>query len=1222
MPLQHALFGDGLDRPYHGRFTWRAESQAVEDTTVYGVFKVYDLKTESPVTLKVYDLRDINAQARPLANAMWESEVRILMQLVPYGTSRLGLVRFVAGSRDEATSTSFVAWEDAYDVTLAEVLLDRRSGRRLEDLHTRIDLVVMLCEAVAELHTYGVIHREITPRTICLWTEGAPRAALSHFGMSVFLNNFMWAKAPDQFQPSKVSVATMAYSAPERLAFLAGLPETSMVESGEDYRQDFYSLGLCLTEWLLRPFAEEERARFLSDAGYDQQGHLEWIIDVQNRILQEQYTLDREAETKLKSLLRTMIDFAPESRFPTASRLVRDAHAIQALFRQRKYQELLKKPFIMLFDAAHSAPVLDKMRPREQSRSNLPKPDMIAAIEQEITEDLRTPSACLLVGPDAHPTLAKDPYNKDRWLIRGRSLLYRLERFRDSWHGSVECPWIAYVYQVLHSARDLDRLERIPFREVRVVPLQKAQEYTHAGRDPGKWGRWDELLAGIGTKAGPSLLDRRSEVLVEALREIHRIAQMEDDLSTYAYRLLQIVEPGGFDRSPLVTLAYDSVRDAEFVRTHDYIPLFERTRSERSAFAASFVPLLSREANSRRLEIGSHVEQLRGRRPLSGVLEAVDASSDPPTLRVRLAPGVFDRDVPPRGFIRESSLNRSNLWRQELAIDRLAADAFRLHYLCDPSLFPIVAPAVRQGWITLEEPDGNKATAIASALTAFPAFFLQGPPGTGKTTAATEVLAQILAENEAARVLVSAQAHEALDNLMEQVLETPLRARHSLLRIPSGSHRLPARIAHYEPEHAVETFLRESARAVDRALRDSNEPDAMRREALQRVGASWNALLSRRHSEFERLLYQSANLVFATCNGSHRLWQHDLDQFNWVIVEEAARAHAPELLIPLVQGHRWLLVGDQLQLEPFKADDYGEVFRRRLSLRMQELDNEAGAAASSESQAASAAIQGTERYLSLFAHLFEHAAPEQRATLTECYRMHPVLCTLTDRVFYRSSRTSDALLRPHFTSAERAHPYAATWAQTDWLAGKALVWLDTSAYPSRREAPRRSDGTSRSNKLEARITAELVARLRAQDPSATVMLITEYRAQRDLLREIIETHWPEGQALTVTASQGKQADIVIFNLVCSNTDERVGRAVGDIRRNSQLNVALSRAKRLLVIVGDIAHFEAFGDSAGGIASVTKMVRHWPDPGQSTAVSLHAPSDLVPLDWAPSAGVLA
>jgi hypothetical protein len=79
------LFGDDKKSTYHGRYTFPArEGRIVESTSSYVLLKVRDLDQEMPVTLKVYDLREVQGDARELARSMWQSEVRALMQLVPY----------------------------------------------------------------------------------------------------------------------------------------------------------------------------------------------------------------------------------------------------------------------------------------------------------------------------------------------------------------------------------------------------------------------------------------------------------------------------------------------------------------------------------------------------------------------------------------------------------------------------------------------------------------------------------------------------------------------------------------------------------------------------------------------------------------------------------------------------------------------------------------------------------------------------------------------------------------------------------------------------------------------------------------------------------------------------------------------------------------------------------------------------------------------------------
>jgi superfamily I DNA and/or RNA helicase len=129
------------------------------------------------------------------------------------------------------------------------------------------------------------------------------------------------------------------------------------------------------------------------------------------------------------------------------------------------------------------------------------------------------------------------------------------------------------------------------------------------------------------------------------------------------------------------------------------------------------------------------------------------------------------------------------------------------------------------------------------------------------------------------------------------------------------------------------------------------------------------------------------------------------------------------------------------------------------------------------------------------------------------------------------------------------------------------------------------------------------------------MLLSLYKMQQARLADLAAER-ENTRALTIMGAQGKQADVVILSLVRSNTDEAPGVALGSIRRDRDLNVALSRARRLLVLVGDLSHFERFGDRSGRIADLITVFRESPTEQDSRGAAIAPLDGLVEPGWLP------
>lgn len=1230
MVLLEELFGGDRSRRFHGRYAYRPESRVLEQTAEFAMLKVHDLDTGRAVTLKVYGIRALTDDSQELAKSMWQAEVRVLTQLVPYQWRRPGLVQFIEAGFDEPTSTLFVVWEDAYRWNLQKLLDDPTNApTEFEQLEVRVALLVMLCEALFELHSHGIIHRHIQPRHICLWESdprrrGAPRAAFTQFGMSAFLNSFLWVHFPDPLRQSSASIQSLRHTAPERLAFLLG--GTTLVDAGEDYRQDFYSLGLVFIEWFAGQIPDDEVAVFLKPTGYDEYAHMDWIQGaLAERVRNCHVATDDDLVGALKGLLLDMVAFQPEDRIQTASQLLTRVRDLQQLVRRRSYLELCRLPFKLVVDPTTMATHLDIAHPRSDGRrwTSLRPDELRREVQALIMNDLR--GANIRVGRDSSPVYRRaERSNTERWLLRGRSHLYRLEVFTDRTYGV--CPWLAYVFQVVHGSPALGDMVRVPFDDLRVTVLHDVGPHLNRGHSPPDVGDWLALLNALHEPKGDEFeLTTAHEVLLEALDEVVAIQRAEPDMQTFAVSLeYREAERAEVSTPVRLGLTLDVQANEHLLDGHPYASAFQITRSARPSFE-EWLDGLTRTQPPPRIQLARDLEDFQpGRRRAVGIFAGAEVRDGRKVIWLKIPETLNAPDQ--RAVVRVENTQDETIQRQAKAVRELRGNRFLLDLLLDPAPLNVSVPGGSGQLRTIDDPDDNKRDAVVSCLRAHPIFTLQGPPGTGKTTTATEIVAQILEANPASRILVCAQANEALDNLASTILERLPEQRALLqLRIPSGKHvPTESAIRDKEPRHARDTLLanaRRSSEAYLRSLAKNATVDDATRTRLAEVGAAWNTIISNRHSEFERLLYQASNLVFGTCVGIPRADRFDVERFDWVIVEEAARAHATELAIPLLRANRALLIGDHLQLEPYKHDVFKQVFQRRILQRVDERSKQAEAAELPwDTQVARREVERSDRFLSLFSHLFGQSSERQRRTLTACYRMHPHICELIDRLFYRDAeRPDEPVLVPALSATERAHPFGIDARGPDWLAGRSIVWLDTSEHRFRRDLRAPGD-TSYENPLEAHLIGKFLQSI-APAHDLEVMLLTIYRRQRERLASIAARHQDEFRrcrALTVVASQGKEADIVVVSLVRSNTADNAALGVGEIRKDTALNVALSRARRLLVLVGDREHMRRFGenDRTSRLGQLVNLLSAWPDPTGECCVLVRRPTDLAALELRP------
>ena len=531
--------------------------------------------------------------------------------------------------------------------------------------------------------------------------------------------------------------------------------------------------------------------------------------------------------------------------------------------------------------------------------------------------------------------------------------------------------------------------------------------------------------------------------------------------------------------------------------------------------------------------------------------------------------------IPPTGWLRPQgdAGDRVALRRQFMARSDVMRSTVLLRQLLDPQTIP----GFREQWKGAGDGLVN-GEAVTDILTCQPLYALQGPPGTGKTELAARAIRAMLARDRTARILVSAQSNYSLDNLALRILE--------LLGQQPGQHS----------EIALRIVTSASADRADPAMRQYLLPELTARwqrelvasieAALPRAETGQHALLARwlevartAGPELSDRLRRAANLVFATCSASSTRFltaEGTAGLFDWVVVEEAAKAWPTELAMPLVRGLRWTLIGDQRQLPAHRLEEAADFLYA------------CAADVDPDLQLYGYRAEEYMRIFRLFESLFKH--PELKAqslkrpvgTLRTQFRMLDPIGSMVSRVFYNDEDVTSLTperdtLHDGWLKTGRDQPDVSLTMPVK-LAGNVLVWIDT------RDSPDHGDEPTWSNTGEADLIADLVPRLRpkpvpGQDgySKSPLAIITPYRQQADVLRGRGSC---APYVTTVHAYQGKQANVVIASLVRDTrrgAPERVAQNIGYLVQPELVNVMLSRARDVLILVGDLHHFATCGD---------------------------------------------
>lgn len=265
------------------------------------------------------------------------------------------------------------------------------------------------------------------------------------------------------------------------------------------------------------------------------------------------------------------------------------------------------------------------------------------------------------------------------------------------------------------------------------------------------------------------------------------------------------------------------------------------------------------------------------------------------------------------------------------------------------------------------------------------------------------------------------------------------------------------------------------------------------------------------------------------------------DVYDYVIIDEAARSNPLDLLIPMSMGKKIILVGDHKQLPHMVEHDIVD--------RVVEKTKDSGAAAVLEE--------------SLFMRMFHKVQEADVATgiqrtcvLNEQFRMHSAICNLIN-IFYQEEQLKTAC-----ADVDKMHAL-------DLYDNKPLAWID---LPAGDQFHHESPGRSKCREDEVAAVIDELKKILPQNRDYEVGVITFYAKQAALLQDAVDTEFPDEsfriEVGTVDAFQGKEFDAVILSTVRSNQEPEIRKRVGFLNNNNRLCVAFSRAKRLLIAIGD------------------------------------------------------
>ncbi|NEU70152.1 AAA family ATPase [Spirosoma agri] len=431
---------------------------------------------------------------------------------------------------------------------------------------------------------------------------------------------------------------------------------------------------------------------------------------------------------------------------------------------------------------------------------------------------------------------------------------------------------------------------------------------------------------------------------------------------------------------------------------------------------------------------------------------------------------------------------------------------------------------------TISRLNESQLRAVKNILAANELAVVHGPPGTGKTTTLVQAIKALINQDHK-KVLVVAPSNTAVDLLSEKLHEEGV----NVLRVGNParvSERLMAlTLDHKMAEHSL---MKEAKKLKKQANEFKNMAHKYKRNFGKAERDQRKALFDEAHRIMKDVasseqyiiddLVSKAQVITATLVGSNQYMIRNLT-FHTVIIDEAGQALEPACWIPILKAQKVVLAGDHCQLSPTIKST--EAARKGLSTTL------------------------LEKCVKLH--------PEAVSLLQEQYRMHEQIMGYSSQVFYANQ--------------VKAHASVATHSL--FSGDSPLEFVDTVGCGF----DEKLEGTSSTNPEEAALLMKHLAQLATELSSfytpadfPSVAIISPYKQQLTLLKEQL-LHSPDLHPYlskisvnTIDSFQGQERDIVYISMTRSNAQGEIG-FLSDVRR---MNVAMTRARKKLVVVGDSA----------------------------------------------------
>jgi len=582
------------------------------------------------------------------------------------------------------------------------------------------------------------------------------------------------------------------------------------------------------------------------------------------------------------------------------------------------------------------------------------------------------------------------------------------------------------------------------------------------------------------------------------------------------------------------------------------------------------------------------------------IVEAANAKTKLHLKNLNMPLGILDEGffIEPKASLRQYQVQREvikDFFDKKLKLDHIESLLVRPQKIKPPVEKPLDYINHFLEETEKKQPNNNQVKAVKKAVGNNNVFLIQGPPGTGKTTVIAEVVEQLI--NKGEKILVASQTHIAVDNVLEKVSRNK-----SLTCVRLGNvQRIKEDLKQYQIDNLIEAYSKDfeelittNINQLDYILSHGEDVDfsALRPvlksiiiqksadyrddfkevllnknyeflEMLSKTSVSYvnklkdlliewkNNLSHEKEILIKPLLYKSIDVAFATCIGvrtDRELHEYNL-KFDTVIIDEAGKANISETLAAISMAKKVILVGDQMQLPPyidgslldekeatsFPKSKYGKNFLK------EDIQH---------------ALK-TSFFEFLVKRIENKQFPEENKELLNYqHRMHPHIGEFISDSFYDGKvKMGEYTYKNHL---QLPSPFE-----------KEVVFINTSSAQKPYES---FDGFSAQNDSEAYCISNLVIPKLLESGLTTdnFAIVAPYKSQVKHIKKSLQGHNNSHliEVSTLDSFQGMEFDVIVFSFTRAASPDQRNKKVGFLDDARRLNVAFSRAKKKLILVGN------------------------------------------------------